>query len=181
MREIESRGIGDPHRHDVGRYLRGWLAHHRQRGDLAPTTLHSYERQAAAAIHHIGHIPLEKLSPLDLDRLYAKLLAEGGCPRHDGKRARPYTRQTTMHVHRVLHTALAQARKWRLIATNPAADATPPSVPAKQARGFTEDEARRMLEVAQSDDQGYCVVALLLTTGLRRSEVLGLTLDSIDL
>ena len=39
MREIESRGVGDPHRHDLAGYLRGWLAHHRERGDLAPTTL----------------------------------------------------------------------------------------------------------------------------------------------
>ena len=140
--------------------------------------MHSYERQAEAAIYHIGHIQIEKLSPLDLDRLYAALLEQGGRPRRDGRPARPYTRQTTMHVHRVLHTALHQARKWRLIATNPAADATPPSVPHKQARGFTEDEIRRMLEAAERDPEGYCVLALLLTTGLRRSELLGITLDA---
>jgi hypothetical protein len=47
---------------------------------LAPTTLHGYERHALVAIHHIGRISLEKLKPLDLDRLYAKLLEEGGRP-----------------------------------------------------------------------------------------------------
>lgn len=180
MQETESHGVGDPHRHDLARYLRGWLAHLRQRDDLAPTTLHSYERQAEAAIHHVGHILLERLSPLDLDRLYATLLTQGGRPRADGKPSRPLTRRSTMHVHRVLHTALGQARKWRLIPVNPAADATPPSVPEKQTRGFTEDEIRRMLAAAESDAEGSCILALLLTTGLRRSEVLGLALDSID-
>ena len=28
MREIEHRGIGDPHRHDFAGYLRTWLKHH---------------------------------------------------------------------------------------------------------------------------------------------------------
>ena len=81
----------------------------------------------------------------------------------------------------MLHTALEQARKWKLIAHNPAADATPPSVPHKKARGYTEDEIARMLKAAEDDPEGYCVLALLLTTGIRRSELLGLGLDTVDL
>ena len=80
MREIESRGVGDPHRHDLAGYLRGWLAHHRERGDLAPTTLQGYERNIALASQHCGHILLEKLTPRDLDALYAKLLTHGSQP-----------------------------------------------------------------------------------------------------
>jgi integrase len=81
----------------------------------------------------------------------------------------------------MLHTALNQARKWRLIGLNPAADATPPSVPHKQVRGFTEIEIQRLLEAASGNPESYCVLALLLTTGLRRSELLGLALDAVDL
>ena len=57
-----------------------WLAHHRERGDLAPTTLQGYERNVALAAQHCGHVLLEKLTPRDLDALYAKLLTHGSQP-----------------------------------------------------------------------------------------------------
>ena len=181
MAEIESRGVGDPRKHDLAGYLRGWLAHLREREDLAPTTMEGYERNVEYASHHIGRIALEKLAPLDLDRLYTTLMKQGGAPRKDGKPSRPLSRRSALHCHRMLHTALEQARKWKLIAHNPAADATPPSVPHKKARGYTEDEIARMLKAAEDDPEGYCVLALLLTTGMRRSELLGLGLDTVDL
>ena len=175
MREIERRGVGDPHRHDLAGYLRAWLAHHRERGDLAPTTLRGYERNAALAARHCGHVLLEKLTPRDLDALYAKLLTHGSQPKGP---PRPLSRHSVMHVHRLLHGALRQAVKWRLIAHNPAADATPPNVPHKQARGFTTEEIARLLAAAEGDAELHCILALLLVSGLRRSELLGLTLEA---
>lgn len=178
MREIERRGVGDPHHHDLASYLRGWLAHHRERGDLAPTTMRGYERNAALAARYCGHIRLEKLSGRDLDALYAKLLTHGGQPKGP---PRPLSRRSVWHVHRVLHGALRQAGKWRWLAHNPAADATPPSVPHKQARAFTIEEIKALLTAAEPDPELSCILALLLTTGLRRSELLGLTLEALDL
>jgi integrase len=178
MREIERRGVGDPHRHDLASYLRAWLAHHRERGDLAPTTLRGYERNAALATRHCGHVLLEKVTGRDLDALYAKLLTHGSQP-HGA--ARPLSRQSVAHVHRLLHAALRQACKWRLLGSNPAADATPPSVPHKQARAFTVEEISRLLAATEGDPELYCMLALLLTTGVRRSELLGVTVEALDL
>jgi integrase len=179
--ERELRGVGDPHRHSTGEYLRRWLAYLRERGDHAPTTLAGYERHAAIAAHHIGHIPLAKLGAHDLDRLYATLRRRGGRPRADGKPAPALSPQSVLHVHRLLHTALGRARKWKLIAYSPATDATAPTVPFEQARGFTAAEIERLLELARPDPELTTIQALLLTTGLRRSELLGLALDAIDL
>ena len=179
--ERELRGVGDPHRHSVAIYLQRWLAHLRERGDHAPTTLAGYQRHAAIAAHHIGHIPLAKLGTQDLDRLYATLRRRGSRPRADGKPAPALSPQSVLHVHRLLHTALGQARKWRLIAYNPASDAKAPTVPFEQARGFTAVEIERLLEIARPDPGTTAILALLLITGLRRSELLGLALDAIDL
>ena len=178
--ERELRGVGDPHRHSTGEFLRRWLAHLRERGDHAPTTLAGYERHAAIAAH-IGHIPLAKLSAHDLDRLYATLRRRGGHPRANGKPAPALSPQSVLHVHRLLHTALGQARKWRLIPYNPASDATAPTVPFQQARGFTAAEIDRLLELARPDPEVSALLALLLIAGLRRSELLGLALDAVDL
>ena len=179
--ERELRGVGDPHQHSTGEFLRRWLAHLRERGDHAPTTLAGYERHAAIAAHHIGHIPLAKLSAHDLDRLYATLRRRGGHPRANGKPAPALSPQSVLHVHRLLHTALGQARKWRLIPYNPASDATAPTVPFQQARGFTAAEIDRLLELARPDPEVSALLALLLIAGLRRSELLGLALDAVDL
>jgi integrase len=179
--ERELRGVGDPHRHSTGEYLKRWLAHLRERGDCAQTTLAGYERHAAIAAHHIGHIPLAKLGAHDLDQLYVTLRRRGGRPRVDGKPTRPLAPQSVLHVHRLLHAALGQARKWKLIAYNPASDATAPTVPFRQARGFTATEVTKLLELAGTDPEATTMLALLLTTGVRRSELLGLAFDALDL
>jgi integrase len=176
--EGERRGIGDPQRHDLRSFLKTWLAYLRERSDHAPTTLAGYEHWAALAARHLGHVPLTRLTPHELDQLYAKLLREGG------EGVQPLARRSVLHVHRILHTALAQARRWRLISHNPATDAKAPTVPFKQARGFTKDEITRLLAAATdsaSEPQDVVTLALLLTTGVRRSELLGLTWDAVDL
>src|SRR5262249_32935357 len=110
------RGVGDPHRHSHGEFLKRWVAHPRERGDHDPATPPGYERHAAIAAHHIGHIPLTKLGAHDLDRLYAALRRRGSRLRADGRPAPALSPQSVLHVHRLLHTALGQARKWKLIA-----------------------------------------------------------------
>jgi integrase len=179
--ERELRGIGDPHRHSVGQYLKRWLAYLRERGDHAPTTLAGYTFHAATAAHHIGHLPLAKLTARDLDQLYVTLRRRGGRPRPGGKPAQPLTPQSVLHIHKLLHTAFEQARKWKLLAHNPASDATAPTVPFRQARGYTAAEIARLIELAQADPETATMLAVLLVTGLRRSELLGLAVDAVDL
>ena len=180
-RERELGRVGDANKDTLASYLTRWLAHLEARGDHSPTTLAAYRRHAGCASHHIGHVPLDRLTPLDLDRLYTAALAKGGAPRKDGRPAKPLSRLTVLHLHRVLHCALKQATRWRLIATNPSRDVSPPRVAFAQKRGYTAAEVTAMLQAAGDDPQGYAALALLLTTGLRRSELLGLTLDDIDL
>ena len=108
--EVERRGIGDPQKHSVERYLKRWLATLTERGELSPTTLAAYRWQADIACRHIGHILLEKLSPADIDQLYSILLRRGGITRRlnaDGtKGTRPLTARTVLNVHRVISNAL---------------------------------------------------------------------------
>jgi integrase len=183
--EIENRHVGDPQRHTVERYLQRWLATLAARGGHSPSTLSGYRRHIALANKYIGHISLERLSPADLDGLYAELLQRGGVSRR-GKRGEekaphPLNPRTVLHVHRVLHTAFEQARRWRLVRENPSRDATAPSVRKSPVRAFTEDEIGWLLAAAARDEEIYCIIAVLLITGIRRSELLGLCWDAVDL
>lgn len=92
-----------------------------------------------------------------------------------------------LHVHRVVHTCLEQARKWKLIAENPARDASKPSPGKSKARAFTEEEIGRILEMAfaaEAKGKSYpgidLVVIMALAAGLRRSELLGLAFDCVN-
>lgn len=182
--EVERRNVGDPNRHTVEGYLRGWLARLRDRGQHSPATLHGYARHVAMASREIGALPLAKLTAQHLDDLYSRLLKQGGKARRNNKgntASRPLTARTVLHVHRCVHTAFEQARKWKLIADNPARDATPPSPLKSPVRAFSSDEVKRLLDAAAADEETFAMVAILLSCGLRRSELLGLCWDCIDL
>jgi integrase len=184
-REIEGRNVGDWEKHSLESYLKRWLAMLEARGELSPTTMAGYRRHVHLAGKHIGHIHLERLSPADLDSLYAQLLQRGGVAHKSrgGKQhvPRPLSARSVLHVHRVLHTALEQARRWKLIAENPARDARAPAPRKSPVRAFTEDEVGRLLAAAAGERETSCIVAVLLITGMRRSELLGLCWDMVDL
>ena len=98
-----------------------------------------------------------------------------------GGRQRALKARTVVHVHRVLHCAFERARKWKLLSENPARDASAPSPGKAKVRAFTEEEIRRLLAVSERDREMTTVVGLLLVTGIRRSELLGLAWDCVDL
>ena len=50
-----------------------------------------------------------------------------------------------------------------------------------RARAFSSDEVQRLLQEAGKNIETYAIVACLLTGGLRRSELLGLAFDALDL
>jgi integrase len=166
-----SRGAGLA----IWQYLTRWLATLRDRGEHSATTIEGYERCVVLAAPWIGDTPLSKLSALDLDTAYTHLLKQGG------RGGRSLSPRTVINVHRCLHGALEQARKWKLIAENPARDARAPPAPRSQTRSFTTDEVKRLLEAASANPMTYVMVSTLLTCGLRRSELLGLAFDAIDL
>jgi integrase len=172
--EVERPGVGDPQRYTVAQYLGHWLSGLRDRGELSPTTLECYGHFVAMACREIGHMPLTQLTPAHLDRAYGRLRKQGS------KTSGPLSARSVFNVHRVLHTAFEQARKWKLIAENPARDANAPSPERSRARAFTADEMQRLLQEAEQDAETYTAIATIITCGLRRSELLGLAADAID-
>ena len=172
--EVEQKGVGDPEKHDLARYLRRWLATLRASGDHSPPTLLNYSHHIRQIINEAGSIPLAKLTAADVDRCYARLLQDG------------LSRSTVRATHAVLNTALERARKWKLVSANVAGDATPPKAGRKPVRALTHEEAARVLSQAEAPRRNTypgldCIVHLALSTGLRRGEICALSFDAIDL
>lgn len=190
--EVENRLVADPQRHTVAQFLARWLATLRHRGELSPPTIVGYQRSVDLLARYVGHVPLAKLTPLHLDEAYSELLRSGGKSRKldekGERRPQPLTARSVHHVHRVGHTAFEAARRWKLIAENPARDARPPSPNRSKAKAMSQDEATRVLQAAltsQRSARGYpgidAIATMLMVTGIRRGELAALAWDCVHL
>jgi integrase len=160
-------------------YLDEWFALQRTR--IEPTTWRSYHDMARACLRpQLGHVKLRELTVRQLDRHYVELLVEGG------RRGRPLARRTVEYAHVLLHKALKDAVKVELLDDNVAARATVPRVAPgtrsapERLRVWDAAQVRRFLELSATDPF-HDLWRVALGTGMRRSELLGLRWDDVDL
>jgi len=160
----------------VGDYLLGeWLPAHAQQ--IRGNTLDSYRSAISCHIApHIGALRLQQVGPRDLNRLY-QTLGESG-----SQSGGPLSPKTIRNAHVVLRRAFEDAVRWGLLRRNPVAAASPPS---NGGRGRVPDpwqrhELLRFLRYVEgTPHEALWFVAG--TTGMRRSEILGLRWMDVDL
>ena len=176
LTELESGASIDPTTMTIAEYLVGeWLPAHAQKIRL--NTLASY--RSAIEHHlvpHIGAIRLQNLGPRDINRLY-EILAERG-----SQTGGPLSPKTIRNAHAVLRRALEDATKWEMIRRNPASVASPPAATRRpQVPGpWRGHEVRTFLESVRGGEFEALWI-LAATTGMRRSELLGLRHSDINL
>lgn len=148
-------------------FLREWLES--IKSSVRRRTYIRYEQLLRVhAFPAIGAVPLNRLAPNDLQRLYADCLESGSAP------------QTVRNLHNVLHRAFGQAAKWGSAARN-VADLVDAPKPAKAEMDFlTRDEVIRFLAAADGD-RLYALFVLAVTSGMRQGELLALSWKHVDL
>jgi integrase len=170
----------DPSKTTLGefldRWLRDWAAI-----NVGRKTHERYKELVSAHVKpHIGALPIQKLQPVTLAELYAKLLREGkkqrGKPTNTGLAPR-----TVGHVHRAIHKALKVAVEWGVIQRNAAAVARPPKLDHAELEILSGDQAPTLIEKLKGYPFFYYFVVLALATGMRRSELLALRWKEVDL
>jgi integrase len=168
--EVE-RGTAVVHsRMTVGEYMAYWLdtsARHRVRA----TTLESYEQKTRLYIvPALGGVPLQKLTPAQLQALYGGLL----------QRERPVSPRTVRYVHAIVHRALKEALNLGLVARNVSDAVSPPRDRRPPIKAWDVPDVQRFLDIAHDD--GYWPLWLIAVhTGMRRGELLGLRWSDVDL
>ena len=89
--------------------------------------------------------------------------------------------KTILEHHRLIHTILTQAEKEMLVQYNSAAKATPPKAAKKEVNYFQPEDIVRIREALDKEPLKWKVAThLLLITGCRRGEVMGLRWDRVD-
>lgn len=97
------------------------------------------------------------------------------------KTERVLSEKTRRNYHAVISSILSWAVKWQLIASNPAERVQPPKVRGKEAIYLDDKQAFELLEKLNvAPLQERTAIQLLLYTGMRRGELLGLKWEDID-
>ena len=146
---------------------------------VRPTTWEHYNRSFRNYVRpSIGRTLLPNVTPARLNAFYADLLESGRC---NGDTSTPgLSPKTVKHVHTMLHKALEDAVRWGHLARNPVSLATAPQPRTPEMKVWTPEQLRAFVDHARSD-RLFAAWLLIVTTGMRRGEVLGLSWDHIDL
>ncbi len=166
-RERDKNGRPERSEHQTfGKHLDDWLAVAKTK--VRGRTWIRYEQMARVHTNGIAGIPLGRLGPQHLERLYAGRLSSGSAP------------ETIRHVHALIHKVLREAMLWGLVPRNVATLVSPPRPVRHEMRTFTEDEARAFL-AAVAGDRFEPLYVLAVSTGMRQGEILGLRWRDVDL
>lgn len=152
----------------LGNYLDQWLASSVS-PSVRPATYSSYESHVRIHLKPaLGKVPLAKLQPQHVQRLMNDKLDAG------------LSANTVLRIRATLRRALNQAIKWGTIDRNVATLVDPPKAEKYRVEAVTPEEATAIIDAVKDHRLGGLYI-LLLGTGLRLGEGLGLRWDDVDL
>ncbi|MBX6378337.1 MAG: site-specific integrase [Clostridia bacterium] len=158
----------EPSRQTLHDYLDEWLRV-AAKPRVRERTYRDYEQLLRRYVRPaLGSCRLAELSPVMIQDLYTRLTDQGLSPR------------TVRYVHSVLHNALQQAVKWRLLPQNPAKAVDLPRQKRQEMSALSQEEANRFLAAAEGTPH-YTLFLVAITTGMRPSEYLALQWKDVDL
>jgi integrase len=98
----------------------------------------------------------------------------------DAKREAGLSASTRRLIRSVLVQATNQAMKWRFVTRNEAAMSTLVTVTRTEGRSLSPAQAKRLMETLKTCPMGS-LFTVMLTTGMRRGEALGMRWEDVDL
>ncbi|GMA50722.1 site-specific integrase [Alicyclobacillus contaminans] len=172
---VEQGSYVPPANQSVAEFLTDWG--NQKKLQVRPSTWRSYEWTLNYHVMpHIGHLKLKQVTPKHIEKLYATLRES---PRPDGKPGN-LSERTILHVHLILQNAFDRAVRWGLIGRNPCKLVDAPRPKKVEMKVWTKEQVQKFIKTS-SEDSLYHVFLLLLTTGMRVGEVLGLRWQDVDL
>ena len=147
---------------------------------------------------HLTRLELSNMTGLSLKSVYTAV--KGGWVKKESAKAistalngnlndffsldekeRTLSAKTIREYHRLIHTVLDQAMKEGLVAINVADRATPPKVEQRDVNYFQPEQVAAIREALELEPIKWrTLVHLLLITGARRGEILGLKWEKVD-
>jgi len=175
LSELNTGSFIEPAKLTLTEYLRDWMDTY-VKPNLSPTTADGYFINVEKhLIPGIGHIPLQQLKPMHVQKLYQNLLDNGRSDGQGGLSAR-----SVLYCHRTLHKSLEHAVRLQLVSRNVAALVTLPRATKYKSDVYSPEELQNLLHIAEGTDMELPIV-LAAVLGLRRGEILGLLWSGVNL
>lgn len=167
LHEQQQGTLATGSRQTVKAFLLNWMEDvHKQNIRLG-----SQRRYTSLLKNHIlpeiGHIPLQKLTAQQVQALYTRKLKSG------------LSVSMISGIHALLHKALDQAVKWKLVSINVCDAVSVPTKPKHENHPLTPEQAKKLLEAARSH-RLETLLTVALATGMRKGELLSLRWADVD-
>jgi len=172
VRELENaRDNGAVRKAGRDQTVEVWLVHWLEAIARPALKYKAYMAYRSAVHHHLipglGKHRMAKVAPEHLEKLYARILSEGG------------KAGTAHQVHRTARRAFGVAHKRGVITKNPAELATAPRLDDEEVEPFDVEEIQTLIKTALSRRNGVRFV-LALALGTRQGESIGLKWSRLD-
>jgi integrase len=138
--------------------------------DLRPATRRAYRQALDPLLDEVGTVRLDKVTPLLLTRVFSHLQGQGRGPRR------------LQLSHTYLKACLSRAVELGLLPANPMERVKKPRWEPRPRRYWTVEQVHVFIQAGLTTRSKWGpLCTLLVTTGLRISEALGLTWGDVDL
>lgn len=153
-----------------------WLPLEVRSGNRKPTTVEFYRHTSKHIIKYFRGAVLQEISPMDIQRYLIYMRTA-----YKSKQGKALSDKSLRHQYIALSGIFSYAEKQEMIAKNPMAKVDPPKKGKKPIDALTQEQTRQFLNCLDACPLDFhCILLLLLTTGIRRGECMGLKWSDID-
>ena len=141
-----------------------------------PNTVAFYKNMTRMISEYFNGAVLQEISPIDIQKYLAYLRTE-----YKSKQGKPLSAKTLRHLYGTLNLIFGYAEQQEMIAQNPMRKVSAPKKEKKPVDALTTEQAAKLFKLLPDCALDFhCILQLLITTGIRRGECMGLKWSDID-
>lgn len=157
-----------------------WWPDHVEDGSHTPSTIAFYKHMSGDLIEYFGQ--KKKLSQIDPEAV--KRLIKHFSTVARKKNGEAYSTTSVQHIFNTLRNIMEYARRFKYIQADPCQDLSAKEKPRNKQHKIdflAPEDARRFMDALESEPLFWrCFMNILITTGLRRGECVGMQWGDID-
>lgn len=153
-----------------------WLPLQVRGGNDKPTTVAFYQYMARTITDYFQGAVLQEIGPIDIQKYLVYLRTQ-----YKSKLGKPLSPKSLRHQYATLNLIFGYAEKQEMIVKNPMDKVDAPKREKKPVDALTQEQAARFFQcLSDCPLDFHCILYLLITTGIRRGECMGLQWGDID-